>query len=174
MLAAGHQAQAEFGLVQDNVCRDEDNERNEHHPVEIKAADIDEEGLLLRNILHGGRNVVGVFGNVYRLYDDRCRRKAEHIERRADDCLVGFEVYARDRKQRREHKACYGCGKNGQDNYDYRGISDKIFHRQRAAKSAHDHDTLKAEVNNARVLGKAAAESNKDQNGSIKNSVLDK
>ena len=58
--------------------------------------------------------------------------------------------------------------------YDYRGISDKVLHRQRAAKSAHDHYSLKAEVYNARVLGKAAAESDEDQNGSIKNSVLDK
>ena len=174
VLAAGHQAQSELGFVQDNIGRNEYDKRNEHHPVELKAADIDEEGLLLRDVLHGGRNVVGVFGDVYRLYDDRCRRKAEHVERRADDRLIGFEVYTRDRKQSREHKAGYSCGKDREDDDDRRRIPDHVFHSKRAAESAHDHYALKAEVYYARVLGKAAAESDEDKHGSIKNSVLDK
>ena len=78
--------------------------------------------------------------------------------------LIGLEVDAGHSQQRGVHHA-HQCGghENAQDHDDIGDIGGHIAHHQRAAHSAHDHDTLETEVNDAGVLGDTAAQCHKDQ-----------
>ena len=60
-----------------------------------------------------------------------------------------------------------------QDHHDsWELFSRQIAHRQRAAERAHDHDALKAEVDDAGVLGEAAAQRHQNQYGGEDQGVL--
>ena len=72
MLAAGAQPQAEAGLVQRHIGQHQGDEGQEHEPVELKAGDVDDKGLLGLNILDGGGDVVHVLRGVHGL--DKARR----------------------------------------------------------------------------------------------------
>ena len=105
MLAAGHQAQAEAGLVQRHIGKHERNKRHEHEPVEFKRADGYQQRTLCAAVLHDGRNIVGVGSGVDGLDDNGCAGGAEQVQRRADEGLVGLEVDARHSKQAGIHHA---------------------------------------------------------------------
>ena len=165
MLAAGHQAQAEAGLVQRHIGSDERDERHEHEPVEFKRADRRQKRILCAAVLHDGRNVVGVGSGVDGLDNDRRTGGAEQVQRRADERLVGLEVDARHGKQAGiDHADQRGDKDDREDHHDRRGCIRHIAHCQRAAERTHDHNAFEAEVDNAGMLREAAAEGDQDQN----------
>ena len=47
------------------------------------------------------------------------------------------------------------------------------YYHQRAAQGAHDHDALQADVDDAAVLGEAAAQGHQNQNRGEKERILD-
>ena len=53
-----------------------------------------------------------------------------------------------------------------------RAVLSQIAHRQGTAQSAHDHDALQAQVDDAGVLGEAAAQGHQDQHGGEDQGVL--
>ena len=176
MLAAGHETQSEARFVKRDIRADEQNGGNEHEPVELKAPDVHNERLLRLDILNNGGNVVRVRCGVDCLNNDRCGGCSENVERRSDDCLIRLEADAGNGKQRRIQNAGKDGNKDNQQNdNDCRGGRvgrGKETHCQRSAERAHNHYALKAEVDNARMLRKAAAERNKNENRGVKQGVL--
>ena len=173
MLAARHQAQAEAGLIEQDVGRGEQQRGHEHEPAELERAEIDGERLLRTGILHDGGNVVGIRRGVDGLDDDRRARGAEQIQRGADKRLVRLEVDAGHGQQAGiDHADQRRNSQNTEDHHDGGHIGRNVAHRQRAAEGAHDHNALKAEVDDAGVLREAAAEGDQDQHGSKDQGVL--
>ena len=175
MLAACHEPQTEAGAVEHERNEEQCDKRQQHEPVELKAADVHKECFFLSDILYLRGDIVGVFCGVYGLDDDRCRRNTEQIQRSADDGLVGLEVYTRHRQQRRVHNAGDDRHQNGADDEHERGSTLRhVLHHECAAECADDHYTLKTEVDDTRVFGNAAAESDENEDGCEYQSILNK
>ena len=166
MLAAGHQAQSEARLIERDVRRDEQQERNEHEPAELKPADIHEEELLRRAVLDDRGDVIGVGGDIDRLDDDGRGRETQHVQRRTDDGLVSLEVDAGHGQQRRiDHAEEHRDQHHREDHHDSGHRGREVAHHQRAAERAHNHDALQTEVDDAGVFREAAAEGDENQHG---------
>ena len=173
MLAAGHEAQAEAGLVQHHVGRDQQQQRHQHEPAELEGADVHQKRLFGAGVLDGGGHVVGVGGGVDGLDNDGGTGGAQHVQGRAHDGLVRLEVDAGHGQQAGIDGAQHGGGQ--QDHHDHQeggGVGGQVAHGQRTAQSAHDHDALQTQVDDAGVLREAAAQSHQDQHGSEGQSVL--
>ena len=173
VLAARHQAQTEAGLIEQDIGRGEQQRGHEHEPAELERAEIDGERLLRTGILHDGGNVIGIRSGVDGLDDDRRACGAEQIQRGADKRLVRLEVDAGHGQQAGiDHADQRRNSQNAEDHHDGGHIGRNVAHRQRAAEGAHDHNALKAEVDDAGVLREAAAEGDQDQHGSKDQGVL--
>ena len=171
--AALVQAQTEAGLVQRHIGRDQQQQRHQHEPAELEGPDVHQERLLRAGVLDGGGHVVGVGRGVDGLDDDRRTRGAEQVQRGADKRLVRLEVDAGHGQQAGiNHADQRRNSQNAEDHHDGGHIGRNVAHRQRAAEGAHDHDALKAEVDDAGVLREAAAEGDQDQHGSENQGVL--
>ena len=175
MLAARHQPQAEARLIERDV-RDHDGQHgNQHEPVELEAVDVQKEGLLGLDILNGGGDVIGVCGGVERLYKDSRARSTEQVHRRADQRLIGLEIDAGDAEKRRICNAEHDrTEKNGQNEQNAGGMTLQCAHDECAAQCADDHDALKTEVDDAGMLGEAAAERDQNEDGGKNQSILNK
>ena len=173
MLAAGHQAQTEPGLIERDVGHDQRDERDDHEPVALKGTDLEREGFSRLDVLDGRGHVVGVGGRVERLDDDGRRGDAEHIHRRADDGLIRLEVDARHSQQRgKEHAERDAAQQREQDGHECGRAARQVAHDERAAECADDHDALKTEVDDAGVFREAAAQRDEHQNGGEDEGVL--
>ena len=173
MLAAGHEPQSEPGLVQQHIGGYQQKRRNEHEPAELERAEIDGERLLRTGILHDGGNIIGIRSGVDGLDNNRRARGAEQIQRGADKRLVRLEVDAGHGQQAGiDHADQRRNSQNAEDHHDGGHIGRNVAHCQRAAEGAHDHNALKAEVDDAGVLREAAAEGDQDQHGSKDQGVL--
>ena len=173
MLAAGHQAQAETGLIERDVGHDQRNDRDDHEPVALKRADLERERLSRLDVLDGRGHIVGVDGRVERLDDHSRRGDAEHIHRRADDGLIRLEVDARHGEQRRkEHTECDAAQQREQDRHEGGRTARQVAHDERAAECADDHDALETEVDDAGVFREAAAQRDEHQNGGEDEGIL--
>ena len=173
VLAARHKAQTEFGMIEHHIDRDQRKHGHDHKPVELQTAELEEEHLLRLDILDRGGNVVGVGGGIHCLDKHRRAGGAEHVERGADDGLVRLKVDAGDAEQRRICHAERDCRQNDQQDHDQRRSRLEIAHDERAAERADNHDALKTEVDDAGMLGNAAAERDQKQNGSEDERILD-
>ena len=166
MFAAGHQPQAKARLIERDPRKNDGDKRDEHEPVELEFADVDDERRFRRGVLDGGGDVVGVGRGVDGLDDDSRPGGAEQVHRGADEGLVGLEVDAGDAEQRRIHDA----EQDGAEQHEQheRCAGDRITeiaHDERAAQRAEHHDALEAEVDDAGMLRKAAAERHENQDG---------
>ena len=171
--AALVQAQTEAGLIEQDIGRGEQQRGHEHEPAELERAEIDGERLLRTGILHDGGNIVGIRSGVDSLDNDRRARGAEQIQRGADKRLVRLEVDAGHGQQAGiDHADQRRNSQNAENHHDGGHIGRNVAHRQRAAEGAHDHNALKAEVDDAGVLREAAAEGDQDQHGSKDQGVL--
>ncbi|CAN4040120.1 TetR/AcrR family transcriptional regulator C-terminal domain-containing protein, partial [Dysosmobacter welbionis] len=99
MLAAGAQPQAEAGLVQHHIGDYQGDHRQQHAPVELKAADVHQECLAAVQVLDGGGHVVRIGGGVHGLHEHGGRGGAQQVHGRAHQCLVRLEVHGRHRQQ---------------------------------------------------------------------------
>ena len=173
MLAARLQTQAKARFVQHHIAGNQQNQRQQHEPVKLEAADIDQEGLLGVDILDGGGHVVRVGSRIHGLYDDRRQRRAHQIHRRAHQRLIGAEVDGRHCQQQGIKHAEDHRGQDGQADYRQRGCAHgQPLHHQRAAQRAKHHDALQADIDHARMLGEAAAQRNQHQYGSKDEHIL--
>ena len=175
MLAAGHKAKAEFSLIKGDIGEDQRQNRDDHKPVELKAANVHQKRLLLADVLDGGGHVIGIFGGVDGLYDDRGCRHTQQVHGGADDGLIRFEIDTGHSQQTGEqHAHKDGADQRGEDHGHGGGACGHVFHDQRAAQGAHDHDAFKADVDHAGMFGEAAAQSNEQQHRGKNQCVLDK
>ena len=173
MLAAGHQAQTEARPVQRDEAAHQRDDGQQHEPVELKAADVHKKRLFRVDILYGRGDVVGAFGGVHRLDDDRRGGGAEHVHGGTDDGLIRLEIDAGEAEQRRIYHAEDDRHDDSDDYHHYGGHGfGQELHRQRTAERAHDHDAFKANVDNAGVLRETAAQRDEDKNGSKNKRVL--
>ncbi len=165
MLAAGHKAQTEAGLIQHHIGRHKDHRGNDHEPVELKAAPTGDKGLLLLHILDGRGHIVGIGGGVDGLDDNGGTGGAQQVQGRAHDGLVSLEVDAGHGQQRGiDHTGGDGAQQH-HDHHQKRRQIRHIPHGQCAAQCADDHDALQAQVDDAGMLGEAAAQSHQHQHG---------
>ena len=175
MLAAGHEPEAEAGLVQGDIGPNQGQSRQQHEPVELKAAKVHQERLLGIDVLDGGGNVVHAFGGVHGLDKDRGRRSAQQVHGGAHQGLVRLEVDGGHRQQQGVNHAQGDGGQHHQQNHAEGGRAVRQeLHHQRAAQGAHDHDALQADVDDAGVLGEAAAQGHQQQHRRENQRVLQK
>ena len=166
MLAACHEAQAEARLIEDKVRGEEQDQSDQHKPVELEAADVYDQSPFRLHVLDSGGYVVGIFRDVDGLYNDSCKSSCQHVHSSADQCLVCAEVDARYAQERGIDQSHEHGGQDHQQDDDKSGSAcGEILHDQCAAQGTHDHNSFKAEVDNTGVLGEAAAECDQHQNG---------
>ena len=164
MLAASLQTQTEARLVQQNIRNHQQHRRHEHEPVELEAIDIHQKRLFDVDVGNGGGHIRHIFGNVDGLDDDRRRRRAEQVHRRADERLVCLEVNCRDRQQERiQHPENHRHQRRQEDDHDDRRAVGHVLHHQRTAKRTENHDALQPNVNHAGMLREAAAQRHQQQ-----------
>ena len=159
MLAAGAQPQAEAGLVQHHIGDYQGDHRQQHAPVELKAADVHQECLAAVQVLDGGGHVVRIGGGVHGLHEHQC--------------LVRLEVHGRHRQQQGVDHAQQDTGQHRQQHHHKGGgACRQELHHQRTAQGAHDHDALQADVDDAGVFREAAAQRHQQQDGGENQRVL--
>ena len=173
MFAAGHEAQTEAGLVQHHIGTDQQQQRHQHEPAELEGADVHHKRLLGAGVLDDGGHVIGVGGGVDGLDDDGGAGGAQHVQGRAHDGLVRLEVDAGHGQQAGIDGAQQRCGQqHHHDHHKGGGVGGHVAHGQRAAQRAHDHDALQAQVDDAGMLGEAAAQCHQDQHGGEDQRIL--
>ena len=153
MLAAGHEPQAEAGLVQQHIGRDQQQQCHQHEPAELEGTNVHQKSFFCAGILDGGGHIIGVGRRVDGLYDNRCPCDAQHIQRRTYNGLVCLEVDA-GHGQEAGINHTHQCRRQ-QNHQQHRKVgraAGHIPHGQGTAQGAHDHNTLQAQVDNARML----------------------
>ena len=160
MLAAGTQAQAEARLIQHSERDDQCNDGNQHEPVELEFADVQDEELLRLDVGDIGGNVVATgHRRVHSLDRDSRSSRCQQVHGRAGDGLVRAERDRGNGEQQRIQQARRSAGEDDRQDHDRCADGDRQeFHDKCAAECADDHDALKADVDDAGTLREAAAQ----------------
>ena len=174
MLAAGHEAQTEPGLVQHHIGDCQGNDCHQHEPVEFKAADPNQEQVLGMGVGNVGGHVVAAgSGGVHSLNCHGGTGGCQQVHGGAGNGLVRLEADGRHCQQQRENHTEQRADQDGHQNHDRRAHGDRQeLHNQSAAQGADDHDALQADVDDAAVLREAAAQCHQKQHRSENQCVL--
>ena len=173
MLAAGAQPQAKAGLVQGHIGRRQGDERQQHEPVELKAADVHQKRLFRVNILNGGGHIVHALSGVHGLDEHGGARSTQQVHGGAYQRLIRLEVDGGNSQQQGVDRAHQNSRQHHQQDHQEGGCAPgQKLHHQRASQGAHDHDALQADVDDAGVFGEAAAQCHQHQNGGKDQRIL--
>ena len=175
MLAAGTQAQAEARLIQHSERDDQCNDGNQHEPVELEFADVQDEELLRLDVGDIGGNVVATgHRRVHSLDRDSRSSRCQQVHGRAGDGLVRAERDRGNGEQQRIQQARRSAGEDDRQDHDRCADGDRQeFHDKCAAECADDHDALKADVDDAGTLREAAAQGDEKQDRGKDDRILD-
>ena len=173
MLAAGHEPKAELGLVEEDIHHHHGDNHQQHEPVELEPADVHHEPLPGGHVTDLGGVVVGVHGGVHGLHEDRGAGGTQEVHGRAHQGLVRLEVDAGHAQQAGVgHAEDDGRQDRHDDQQGRRQDRGQVAHDQRAAQGADDHDTFKAQVDDAGMLRDTAAQGYQRQYGGEDEGVL--
>ena len=164
MLAAGLKPQTELGLVQQHIGDRQQDDRHEHEPVELKAADVHKERLFDIDVADGGRHVGNILRGIDSLDDDRRGCGTQQVHGRTDQRLIRLEVDGRYRKQQGEQNTEEHSHQRGGQHHDHRRRARReVFHHQRTAQRTEHHDALQADIDHTGMLREATAQRHQQQ-----------
>ena len=165
MLAAGAQAEAQPGLVQDEVGdqQQDDADRDEH--AQLQSADLEQVGEVAEVQLRGV-----AAGNP--LGDDHRDGGGQDVQRGTADRLVRFQVDGRKAEQQRVDQARPAGDQDGKDDIDGRGEGEELG-CQHAGQAADDHDALQCDIDDTAAFGEHTAQCHQHQHHGIQESEFD-
>ena len=167
VFAAGAQAQAEAGLVHDDIADDKQHDAQRDEDAELQVADLEQERAV-------GVADLGRGGTVIVLGQDHGQRRGQHIEGCAADGLVRLEIDGRKRQQQRVNHTGQRRHQDGQ-HHEQPGGHGALEHGdgEHAAQAADDHDALQRNVDDAGVFAEHAAQRHQHQDDAVQQGIFD-